>query len=133
MKDAPMLPSHSSSSVVSARQLAQPSSLESTAVVPTLSQAVRRPDTSLSDNLVFDPTRPRQARISNQFQPRLLEAGPPSASSRTPSRYPALPRAKPGTVKMMLRRYYWKMETMNVETATRRMKVLLNLSLNGQN
>ncbi|KAI9985449.1 hypothetical protein PInf_004807 [Phytophthora infestans] len=33
---------------------------------------------------------------------------------------------------MMLRRYYWKMETMNVETATRRMKVLLNLTLNGQ-
>lgn len=90
-RHAPMLPSHSSSSVVSTRQLAQPSSLESTAVVPTLSQAVRRPDTSLSDNLVFGPTRPRQARISNQFQPRLLEAGPPSASSRTPSRYPALP------------------------------------------
>ncbi|KAF4046786.1 hypothetical protein GN244_ATG00786 [Phytophthora infestans] len=85
-----MLPSDSNAT--STRQLAQQPAQHPVAIVPSTSvQPSRREDFSLSDRLVFGPTRLRQTRISSQSQPPLLAAGSPKVRPSTAPSYSALP------------------------------------------
>ncbi|KAE8969014.1 hypothetical protein PR001_g27622 [Phytophthora rubi] len=69
---------------IAARQLTNQASLLQSALVPS---SARTGGTSLSDHLVFGPTRPRQVRISAQQQPRLLTG----TQEPSTAAYPALP------------------------------------------